>query len=138
MSPIITFCFCNLSTIKHKFKCFKVVQILKKVLLHKTTNCNYISQNKNKTFMYFYSSIQSKKKKTNLNMKPKTSRRLFLLLTFVLAGYNVLASISCLSGCQNDRLTKCNEQPATDCSDDEMCSRFQIESSNAGQGGPGW
>jgi len=58
-------------------------------------------------------------------MKPKTNRRLIVLLTFMLADYNVLASLSCLNGCKHD--TRSCESTATGCSDGEICSRFQME-----------
>jgi len=48
-----------------------------------------------------------------------------LLLTFMLAHYNVLASLSCLNGCKHDTRS-CNPTP-TRCSDGEICSRFQME-----------
>jgi len=63
-------------------------------------------------------------------MKPKTNRRLIVLLTFMLADYNVLASLSCLNGCKHD--TRSCESTATGCSDGEICSRFQMEEVNDG------
>ena len=103
----------------------------KKILRHKTINYNSIWQSNNKTCTYFNSKIQYKK--TSFNMKPKTNRRLIVLLTFMLADYNVLASISCMDGCQHDGLV-C-EPTATGCSDGEICSRFQMEEVDDGMDG---
>jgi len=58
-------------------------------------------------------------------MKLKTNRRLIFLLTFMLANYNVLASMSCMNGCQHEDHFAC-EPSANDCSDGEICSRFKI------------
>jgi len=58
-------------------------------------------------------------------MKPKSSRRLILLLTFMLARRNVLGSVSCLSGCQHSEYEACTPTD-TGCSDGEVCSRFEV------------
>jgi len=50
-----------------------------------------------------------------------------LLLTFMVANYNVLASISCMSGCGPQGFAGC-QSTSTTCSDGEICSKFKIES----------
>ena len=108
----------------HWLKCFKVAQILKKSYEIKQQTTNTLQDVITNLYTNFNSNIQLKK--TSFNMKLKTNRRLIFLLTFMLANYNVLASLSCLKGCQHSTHNAC-KPTSTGCSDGEICSRFKIE-----------
>jgi len=66
-------------------------------------------------------------------MKPKITRRLIMLLAFMLADYNVLASMTCMKGCEHGSHIRCSPD-STGCSDGEICSRFQIASVQTAMG----
>ena len=125
------FNFCNFSRMKHYFKCFKSVQVLRKSYdfkLQSTTTFQTV------TIKLVRISTVTFNKKTSFNMKPKTRRRLILLLTFMLARHNVIASISCMSGCQHKDHSSCDPS-STVCSEGEICSRFQIYAAYTKAGG---
>ena len=62
MISIITFYFYNLSTIKHKFKCFKVVQILKKHYYIKPQTATTLAKTKKNLYVFLQQYSLKKKK----------------------------------------------------------------------------